>query len=748
MKTKVMMAAAMVLAAISMNAAMTNNVIANDEPLTVTLGKALNLNLVTDLGLKTGAISGDKVAVKVEKLPKGLKLVDSGSSYKLTGVPTEEVDFDLAPMYAKVTITRKSEKIESVYKIPLAIVAEEAQSLVLNRNYNGSQAIQLDSSVTAVSGLPSGLKFTAKAVPKSGVAAHCVYGTPKKAGLFAVKVKVGKVQTTEYWRVTYAANTGAGVASVMSDLTAGVITSSGITPPAGAKVSASGLPSGVKLVYNKANGKYTFEGTPTKAGGFIVTVKTTLNGVTVLERFAYTVDALPDFAVGNFQGAIETKSGDDICGLIDLTTTAAGKVSGKLLFNGQTWTFSLANFATASATECTASGSAKNGSSSMSLVITMTEDEVSGRLGNGMTFTAWPNVWKDKTQAASLKSTYATVLAAAKKRGESAVADSFIDKWTISGTPVEVTMTLSNNGTIKATANYKGYKVSASAILLDATITATSISGMAVIYFPPKSGKFVGAACLSDFYVDNKSVRGVQLWKDGPYWAECNVGANSPEEFGYYFWWGDTIGYTYYGGSKSWDSYLENVTFVSSAGRWMNYSPFDENRCPIADYTYSQLRTSGYIDSTGNLTEAHDAATAHMGSLWRMPTSQDFVGLAEKCNSVWTKRNGVYGRLVTGKGDYSGKSIFLPAAGICSDSSVSLTVGGYWSSTSRNNDYEAVALVFGTDADGCCWREQYAEYCSKSGSEEGICTFTWRQDCCVMGWFSLGRSVRPVRDNL
>ena len=36
---------------------------------------------------------------------------------------------------------------------------------------------------------------------------------------------------------------------------------------------------------------------------------------------------------------------------------------------------------------------------------------------------------------------------------------------------------------------------------------------------------------------------GVQLWENGPYWAECNVGATKPEEYGYYFWWGDTVGY-------------------------------------------------------------------------------------------------------------------------------------------------------------------------------------------------------------
>ncbi len=35
----------------------------------------------------------------------------------------------------------------------------------------------------------------------------------------------------------------------------------------------------------------------------------------------------------------------------------------------------------------------------------------------------------------------------------------------------------------------------------------------------------------------------VQLWEDGPYWATTNIGAEEPEDYGYYFWWGDTVGY-------------------------------------------------------------------------------------------------------------------------------------------------------------------------------------------------------------
>ena len=63
---------------------------------------------------------------------------------------------------------------------------------------------------------------------------------------------------------------------------------------------------------------------------------------------------------------------------------------------------------------------------------------------------------------------------------------------------------------------------------------------------------------------------GVQLWENGPYWAECNVGATKPEDYGYYFWWGDTVGYTRSGGT--WTEYghrYDDVTWVSSTGQQM-----------------------------------------------------------------------------------------------------------------------------------------------------------------------------------
>jgi len=196
---------------------------------------------------------------------------------------------------------------------------------------------------------------------------------------------------------------------------------------------------------------------------------------------------------------------------------------------------------------------------------------------------------------------------------------------------------------------------------------------------------------------------GVQLWENGPYWAECNVGASKPEEYGYYFWWGDTVGYTRSGGT--WNDYgygdgsgcYSGVTWVSSTGQQMSSSPLSSSSCPTYGKDNSALLSAGYIDSTGNLVAAHDAATAHLGAPWRMPTDAEFSALIENCTTTWITTNGVYGRLVTGKGAYANRSIFLPAAGYGTDSYLDFpgSDGHCWSSTPDSDDsYYARSLYF------------------------------------------------------
>ena len=180
---------------------------------------------------------------------------------------------------------------------------------------------------------------------------------------------------------------------------------------------------------------------------------------------------------------------------------------------------------------------------------------------------------------------------------------------------------------------------------------------------------------------------GVQLWEGGPYWAECNVGASKPEEYGYYFWWGDTVGYR-----------REGDAWVASDGSAGNFS-FSSGNTPTYGKNNATLQSEGWITAEGALAPEHDAAQVHWGGGWRMPTDSDIDALINNCDWTWTTRNCVVGCEVRGKGDYASASIFLPAAGFGYETSLNYfgSYGGHWSSTPYSSN-SANAWYLGFDS--------------------------------------------------
>ena len=161
----------------------------------------------------------------------------------------------------------------------------------------------------------------------------------------------------------------------------------------------------------------------------------------------------------------------------------------------------------------------------------------------------------------------------------------------------------------------------------------------------------------------------VQLWAGGPYWATTNIGADEPWDYGYYFWWGDTVGYKWVYGS-----------WVASDGSSSDFSYDEEDdEYTLDEYT---LRSEGWITADGVLAPEHDAAHVQWGGSWRMPTEQELSDLNSNCDWRWMTTNGVNGYVVRGRGDYTSASIFLPCAGFGDGTSL-FSVGSYgyyWSS--------------------------------------------------------------------
>ena len=178
--------------------------------------------------------------------------------------------------------------------------------------------------------------------------------------------------------------------------------------------------------------------------------------------------------------------------------------------------------------------------------------------------------------------------------------------------------------------------------------------------------------------------KGVQLWENGPYWADTNIGAARPWDFGYSFWWGDTMGYTHTG--KHW----------VSSDRSVHGFEFLEDKTPTSWKDRAALLSEGWITASGNLAPAHDAARVHWGDGWRMPTASEMQALIDNTTTEWTTVNGVWGSVVRGKGAYSSASIFLPAVGYGSARYL-LNVGefaDYWSSSLPSQDDSRAARFF------------------------------------------------------
>ena len=139
----------------------------------------------------------------------------------------------------------------------------------------------------------------------------------------------------------------------------------------------------------------------------------------------------------------------------------------------------------------------------------------------------------------------------------------------------------------------------------------------------------------------------------GVKWASFNVGAQSPEEHGGYFGWGETETKFYY----------DKKEYKWCNGDWWQMTKYHP-----------------FLDNKDVLDLEDDAAHVHWGGDWRTPTYEEQKELMEHCSWELATLKSVKGYRVTGS---NGNSIFLPLSGIRADEAPYNRGynGYYWSSS-------------------------------------------------------------------
>ncbi|MBO4605754.1 MAG: Ig-like domain-containing protein [Bacteroidales bacterium] len=126
-------------------------------------------------------------------------------------------------------------------------------------------------------------------------------------------------------------------------------------------------------------------------------------------------------------------------------------------------------------------------------------------------------------------------------------------------------------------------------------------------------------------------------------WATCNIGAESPEDYGQYYAWGET-------GIKEFYNHT-------------NYKWFEVNNIAGQDVItlkkYNNSVEYGETDAYTRLLLSDDIANIKLGGKWRMPTNDEWRELIKECDWSYTNINNMNG-LVASR---NGHSIFIPLAG-------------------------------------------------------------------------------------
>ena len=386
-----------------------------------------------------------------------------------------------------------------------------------------------------VKGLPTGLKYDAKTMKIAGKATKPgVYAVTVEATNTSVKKATddsrGKFTLTVPNKASAALPHLKSATNAYGTNFAGVVFDPAVvdcTPAEeGWTVKVAGLPAGLK--YNANTGKIT--GVPTKAGSYTVTFAATKGKAKEEATITLNVVALPDWAVGTFDGeAVNVEVMDDdgmsrtVVGIVSLTVSATGKISGKMFREGETWTLSAESFDVYDehGEYFIATGIGRCGKAAFTnlFFVSYGSDIVQGRgtVDCDETFFARQNLWKTKEWNVLSKSF------AGKSLTLSGTAD---------GLPTDgdtVTLTFASSGAVTASGKFVTgydnkpvtYSATCSTVLVPKAAYPLNADHYpypltTILYFPPKPGKFKGYATELLVVWDGESLK---LPPDDPVFA-------------------------------------------------------------------------------------------------------------------------------------------------------------------------------------------------------------------------------------
>ena len=185
---------------------------------------------------------------------------------------------------------------------------------------------------------------------------------------------------------------------------------------------------------------------------------------------------------------------------------------------------------------------------------------------------------------------------------------------------------------------------------------------MKLVGYDENGTPIIEKTSFSPYDTTPKEITAVDLGlPSGTLWADRNLGAKSPSDYGAFVSWGNTTLHFPEKGEVDWGD---------------NDEAFKDYK-----FTFDEYNDTPGAKLTGDIDLEHDAAHANLGGDWRMPTKEQFQELYDNCKWIRATVNGVNGYLVVSK--INKASIFFACSGYGYGSSWGGrgSHGGFWSAS-------------------------------------------------------------------